>query len=141
MVGRTLIVLALFGCHHDAPAPAPRSISNTVRIGAADAQCEDEPIGTLHSTDASYLVSPDELVARALGEHLTDLKRCFLHFRPEHGSKLVVTIHLDAAGKPTLVQTRGPDADIDRCICAKVLALTFGLASSTVSVPLYFAAP
>lgn len=137
-------MVALIGCQHDTSPPA-QPVSNSVAVQAEqrDSRCSDEALGTLHTTDPGYLISADELVARTMRDHLGEFRTCLLHRRREQfdiGGKVVVKIHIDAAGKPAQVETRGLDAELDHCICGEVLKLTFALTSSTVSYPMFFGA-
>jgi hypothetical protein len=137
---RAGLVVLLIGCQHDA-APAPPPIQNGILMEAPDPHCRDAPMSAGPAVETGYLIGPDELVSRTMRDHRFEFQRCILHRRQYDtsvGGKLVLQIHLDAAGHPTLVETRGPDAELDRCVCAAVLKLTFGLVSSTVTYPLYF---
>ena len=138
------ISVAATGCHAAAgpPLASPSPAAVTRSEPAPDPRCEDEPLGVLHMTDPSYAVSAEEVVARVLRAHQPAMMRCVFHRRhelPDIGGKLVLTLRIDASGTAAHVLTRGPDPELDQCVCAAVLALKFDpIESATVSYPLYF---
>ena len=98
-------------------------------------------------TDTGLVIDDETFLDRAIRAHEPVLRACYaerLKHRPHLAGKVVLDITVGADGRATHVHTRGFDAELDRCLCEKLMDLRFETLTQgevKASYPLYFTPP
>jgi hypothetical protein len=132
-----LVLLMVAGCASRATAPPadpPANVAPSPPSGGAT--CADSIIDTTRAVDmpasnmpTNYRLGTSEIVGRAIRKRLPTFQLCYLirlKDQPDLRGRVTARFRVQKSGRPVNIHTFGFDAEIDRCVCERLSALTFG---------------